>query len=196
MKPIALFGIQFTMSLLVFALIAAWYVVPRLSKLPKELALVPLLWVHAFRIIGGTILAPGSVDPALQTLLNRYMQAWETNDVEALITLLKEDARFAMPPFPAWYQGRDSIRHFFQVAIFTARGAPQWRLAPTSANAQPTCVLYRLNQSTGTFSYFGLVVLTIDGDSIASSTAFIDTSLGRRYGLTLELPLTTESESQ
>ena len=35
---------------------------PRLSRLPREAALVPLLWVHAFRIIGGTILAPGAVD--------------------------------------------------------------------------------------------------------------------------------------
>jgi hypothetical protein len=65
MEPIVLFGIQFTMSLLVYALIASWYVVPRLSKLPTELALVPLLWVHAFRFVGGTILAPGAADPAV-----------------------------------------------------------------------------------------------------------------------------------
>jgi len=62
MEPIALFGIQFTMSLVAYALIAFWYVVPRLSSLPREVALVPLLWVHAFRIVGGTILAPGAVD--------------------------------------------------------------------------------------------------------------------------------------
>lgn len=62
MQPIVLFGIQFTLSLLVYALLAVWYVVPRLSRLSKPLALMPLLWVHAFRIIGGTILAPGSVD--------------------------------------------------------------------------------------------------------------------------------------
>src|SRR5437773_9252691 len=58
MEPIALFGIQFTMSLVAYGLIAFWYVVPRLSSLPREVALVPLLWVHAFRIVGGTILAP------------------------------------------------------------------------------------------------------------------------------------------
>jgi len=62
MEPITLFGIQFTLSLLVYALIAFWYVLPRLSGLPREAALVPLLWVHAFRIVGGTILAPGAVD--------------------------------------------------------------------------------------------------------------------------------------
>jgi hypothetical protein len=65
MKPIVLFGIQFTLSLVVYSLIAFWYVVPRLSGLPRELALAPLLWVHAFRIVGGTILAPGAVGPGV-----------------------------------------------------------------------------------------------------------------------------------
>jgi hypothetical protein len=61
MAPIVLFGIQFTLSLVAYSLIAFWYVVPRLSGLPREVALAPLLWVHAFRIVGGTILAPGAV---------------------------------------------------------------------------------------------------------------------------------------
>ena len=65
MKPIVLFGIQFTLSLVVYWLIAFWYVAPRLSGLPPELALAPLLWVHAFRIVGGTILAPGAVGPGV-----------------------------------------------------------------------------------------------------------------------------------
>src|SRR5881398_2653876 len=65
MEPIVLFGIQFTLSLLAYLLIAFWYVVPRLSGLPREIALVPLLWVHAFRIVGGTILAPGAVDASV-----------------------------------------------------------------------------------------------------------------------------------
>ena len=65
MEPIVLFGVQFTFSLIAYALIAWWYVVPRLARLPREMALVPLVWVHAFRIVGGTILAPGAVDAAI-----------------------------------------------------------------------------------------------------------------------------------
>ena len=65
MEPIVLFSIQYTFCLIAYALIAAWYVVPRLSGLPREKALVPLLWVHVFRIVGGTILAPGAVDVAV-----------------------------------------------------------------------------------------------------------------------------------
>jgi hypothetical protein len=61
MAPIVLFGIQFTLSLIINSLIAWWYAVPRLARLSVEMALAPLLWIHAFRVVGGTILAPGAV---------------------------------------------------------------------------------------------------------------------------------------
>ena len=53
MQPIVLFGIQFTLSLVAYALIVFWYVVPRLSVLSREAAIMPLLWIHVFRITGG-----------------------------------------------------------------------------------------------------------------------------------------------
>src|SRR5438552_5134355 len=65
MAPIVLFGIQFTFALVVYTIVAWWYGIPRLSMLPREVALVPLVWVHVFRIVGGTILAPGAVDAAV-----------------------------------------------------------------------------------------------------------------------------------
>ncbi len=65
MEPLVLFGIQYTASLIAYALIAFWYVAPRLSRLPREAALVPLLWVHVFRIVGGSILAPGAVEASV-----------------------------------------------------------------------------------------------------------------------------------
>lgn len=65
MGPIVLFGLQFTLSLVAYGLIASWYVAPRLGMMPREAALVPLLWIHAFRVVGGAILAPGGVDPGV-----------------------------------------------------------------------------------------------------------------------------------
>lgn len=65
MPPIVLFGIQFTFALAAYALIAWWYGAPRLMRLPREVALVPLVWIHVFRIAGGTILAPGAVDASV-----------------------------------------------------------------------------------------------------------------------------------
>ena len=65
MEPIVLFGTQFTFSLVAYAIAARWYVVPRLARLPRETALVPLIWIHVFRIAGGMILAPGAVGDAV-----------------------------------------------------------------------------------------------------------------------------------
>ncbi len=65
MQPIVLFGLQFTFSLVAYSLAAWWYLVPRLARLPREMALVPLVWIHVLRIAGGTILAPGAVGDAV-----------------------------------------------------------------------------------------------------------------------------------
>lgn len=67
MAPIVLFGIQFTFSLVAYALAAWWYLAPRLASLPREVALVPLVWVHVLRIAGGAILAPGAAGEAVPT---------------------------------------------------------------------------------------------------------------------------------
>ena len=73
MKPIVLFSIQFTLSLAAYALLALWYVAPRLLRLPRETALQPLVWVHAFRMVGGTILAPGAVGAGVPILFQRMI---------------------------------------------------------------------------------------------------------------------------
>jgi hypothetical protein len=86
MEPIVLFGIQFTFFLVAYALIAWWYVSPRLARLPREAALVPLVWVHAFRMVGGTILAPGAVDAAVPAEF-RTMIGWG-DMATALLALL------------------------------------------------------------------------------------------------------------
>ena len=65
MEPIVLFGIQFTLALAAYSLIAWWHVAPRLSRLPRYEALALVIWVHAFRIVGATILAPGAVAAAV-----------------------------------------------------------------------------------------------------------------------------------
>ena len=55
-------------------------------------------------------------DGALRQVVQRYVTAWERNDVDAVVAMLAEDAKLAMPPLPAWYRGRE------QVAIFLSGG--------------------------------------------------------------------------
>ena len=62
MSPFHVLSIQSTLSLIAFGLIARWHVAPRLSTLTREEALVPLLWVQAFRYAPLTLYAPGQVD--------------------------------------------------------------------------------------------------------------------------------------
>src|SRR6202521_4247501 len=65
MSPLLLFGLQFTFSLIIFSMVAKWYITPALNKLPIHSALVPLFLVHALRYLPSTAFAPGQVDPKI-----------------------------------------------------------------------------------------------------------------------------------
>lgn len=127
-------------------------------------------------------------DERTQWLLDHFVRAWETADVEGLVALLKEDAILAMPPSPSWYQGRESIRAFAAATVFadegmfSGKGKGRWRLVPTRANASPAFALY---QRTGQdeFQAFGLHVLAADGEALTQIISFIDPALPVRFGL-------------
>lgn len=61
-----IFGLQFLLSLVVYGLLARWYLAPRLAVLPLPSALMPLLFLHAFRHLGMVFLVPAVVGPGLQ----------------------------------------------------------------------------------------------------------------------------------
>jgi hypothetical protein len=65
MTPFWVLNIQSTLSLILFILIARWYVAPRLSGRSRDQAVLPLLWIHAFRYAPLTLLAPGQADPRI-----------------------------------------------------------------------------------------------------------------------------------
>jgi hypothetical protein len=65
MNSVAIFWLQILVSLGVFSLIAVWYIWPRLSKLDRNSALAPLLFVHVFRYVGMALLVKGMIDPRL-----------------------------------------------------------------------------------------------------------------------------------
>ena len=134
----------------------------------------------------------GYTNAAIDTLLTRYLQAWETNDVDGLVALLKEDATLSMPPIPSWYQGRDALRHVLS-AFFCPPGVQrQWRLSPTRANGQPAFVVYRADEATQPCRAFALQVLTLDGSQfpkqVASLTTFLGPELVTSFGFPLQLP--------
>ena len=65
MDNVTIFWMQILLSCVVFGIIAVWYVWPSLTKLSRNSALIPLLWVHVPRYVGMTLLVTGMVDPKL-----------------------------------------------------------------------------------------------------------------------------------
>lgn len=61
MDTLAIFGLQLVLSLIVYSLIAKWYVTPWLAEKPIHQALMPLIFPHALRHVGLTFFVPGVV---------------------------------------------------------------------------------------------------------------------------------------
>ncbi|BCL79076.1 RNA polymerase sigma factor [Ktedonobacteria bacterium brp13] len=135
----------------------------------------------------------GHVDGATNTLLARYLQAWETDDVDGFVALLKEDATFSMPPVPSWYQGKEAIRAFSLAVLFPSGVQKRWRLSPASANGQPAFVVYRADEATRAYRAFAIQVVTLEATlrdlpQIASITAFVEPELVTSFGFPLQRP--------
>jgi RNA polymerase sigma-70 factor, ECF subfamily len=127
-------------------------------------------------------------DEHQRSLLERYVQAWESADLERFVALLKEDAVYAMPPWREWYRGRGSIGDFFGAVWPAYRG---FRLVPVGANLQPAFALYTLG-AEGRWNAHSLQLLSLDGDGIATFTAFMQ-PLAQRLFTAFQLPTIREA---
>jgi RNA polymerase sigma-70 factor (ECF subfamily) len=108
-------------------------------------------------------------DDRLRDVVERYIDAWERGDADAILAMLAEDARFAMPPLPTWYRGREAIRIF--VRDFALMDP--WRLVPARANGQLAFGTYAWDEEKRNYAALGLDVLTLDGTQIAEVTSFV-----------------------
>jgi RNA polymerase sigma-70 factor (ECF subfamily) len=108
-------------------------------------------------------------DNGVRDVVERYIDAWERADVDAIIAMLAEDATFAMPPLRTWYRGRDAI------TVFLTRFAllDRWRLVPARANGQLAFANYSWETEKRTYTAKTLDVLTLDGTLVAEITAFV-----------------------
>ena len=128
--------------------------------------------------------------PHVQDLLDRYVALWEQADIPGLVALLREDAWFTMPPIPAWFQGRAAIATVLSTRIFTP--GRHWHLLPTRANGSPAFGCYRREAGADVYQLFGLVVLGVEGEQIASLVAFLELSSLSSFALPPTLPYVRE----
>jgi RNA polymerase sigma-70 factor (ECF subfamily) len=120
-------------------------------------------------------------DDELSRLVERYVAAWERNDVDAVVSMLAEDARMTMPPLPSWYSGRDQVAVFLRG--YALADIKRWQLIPTSANGQPALAGYLWDKQTDAFMPYCLYVLTLREGQIQEITAFVSAETFQRFGL-------------
>jgi RNA polymerase sigma-70 factor (ECF subfamily) len=129
---------------------------------------------------GDAIEAHSDVEEAL---VARFVAAYESADVPALIGLLTEDAFMAMPPMPLEYIGRDLVGEFCGLLFAAGR---RFTLVPTRANGQPAFGAY-LALPGGRRQCTSLLVLGVSGDRISELIRF-ETTVLPYFGLPRTLP--------
>ena len=126
-----------------------------------------------------------SVDSADEELLRRYVAAFEQYDMDALTSLIHEDATQSMPPFDLWLTGRDDI---FTWWFGPGNGCRDSRvIAVESANGAPAFGQYKPRDNGEGYEPWALQVLEIENGRIVELTFFLDAAtLFPRFGLPLE----------
>jgi RNA polymerase sigma-70 factor (ECF subfamily) len=115
-----------------------------------------------------------SVDAADAELLARYVDAFERYDLDALTSLIHEEATQSMPPFDLWLRGRDDIFTWWFGPGIGCRGS---RVIPTvSANGAPAFGQYKPSESGQGYEPWALQVVEIENGRIAELTFFLDTA--------------------
>ncbi|WP_370013490.1 sigma-70 family RNA polymerase sigma factor [Micromonospora sp. B006] len=112
-------------------------------------------------------------DAGQREVARRYAAAWETGDVERIVAMLTEDARYSMPPLTVWYEGHEQIRGF----LAEVTGGRRWRFLPTSANGQLAFGTYLWNDAAAAYLPAGLDLLVLRGRRVAEVVSFLDARL-------------------
>jgi RNA polymerase sigma-70 factor (ECF subfamily) len=126
---------------------------------------------------------PPSDSPSEEAIVSKFVHAWESADIDALVALLTDDVFMSMPPMPFEYEGRDVGARFCASIFGSGR---RFDLVPTRANGQPAFGAY-LRDPNGISHGVGLYVLTLTGDRICAMTRF-DNSVLPWFGLPRSLP--------
>ena len=124
-------------------------------------------------------------DQGVREIVDRFVDAWERADVDAVVAMLASDGAMTMPPLPTWYRGREAVAGFLKAEVL--RRDKRWRIVPVRANGQLAFGNYRWDEERATFVPRSLSVLTLDGQLIADFTTFLDPELIPRFGLPDEI---------
>jgi RNA polymerase sigma-70 factor (TIGR02960 family) len=115
-------------------------------------------------------------------LVDAFVSAWERADVDGITRLLAQDARFTMPPLPAWFEGRDAVMRFVAGRNFET----PWRLVSLRPSGTPAFACYQ-SVDGGPFTLGAVMTLILRDGLVSEIASFLDPALYRHLGLPAHL---------
>jgi RNA polymerase sigma-70 factor, ECF subfamily len=177
-------------AVLILSEVLRWQATEVAELLDTTVASVNSALQRARATIATSDMQAGELAIALDTkslaLLERYVQAFEGYDMDALTALIQEDAKQSMPPFDMWLRGRDDILTWWYGPGIGCRGS---KLIPTvAANGSPAFGQYKPAPGGG-YEPWALQVLELSDGRIVEFSFFLDTqTVFPLFGLPLEYP--------
>ncbi|HXF73777.1 MAG TPA: sigma-70 family RNA polymerase sigma factor [Actinomycetota bacterium] len=128
---------------------------------------------------------PRPIGDVERELLERYVDAFERYDLDALTSLLHRDAAWTMPPYRLWLRTHEDVRRW---CLGPGIGCLGSRLVPTRANGAPAFGHYKPGDRPGILEPWSLQVLELSGGRIAGIAFHLDTeALFPLFGLPAQL---------
>jgi RNA polymerase sigma-70 factor (ECF subfamily) len=124
-------------------------------------------------------------------LLNRYVDAFQRFDIDALIKLLADEATLSMPPYALWLRGPTAIGAWFRATGASCRNA---RLVPIEASGDAGFAVYRQSTHNTTHQAFAIQVVETAANRITALHSFLDPTLFPIFGLTTSLGHTDDQK--
>lgn len=131
-------------------------------------------------------------DERLRDIAERFADAFERGEVDAIVSLLAEDATFSMPPFASVARGREAIVDSW---LMPGGPPPRLRYVPARANGQLAFGTYQLDRAEGEYLPIALDVLALRGARVSEVIAFRTPQIFLRFGLPTKLGPYNPSES-
>ena len=163
-------------AVLILREVLRWQATEVAELLETSVASVNSALQRARATIGDTDVAatdPDEMDGAHRALLERYVDAFERYDLDALTSLLHEDASWSMPPYELWLRTHDDVRRWCLGPGIGCRGS---RLIKTRANGSIAFGQYKPAATGEGHEPWSLQVLEVSYGRISGITFFLDTA--------------------
>jgi RNA polymerase sigma-70 factor (ECF subfamily) len=138
---------------------------------------------------GERVAASADLEAQKAEAVARFVRAWETGNLDLLVSMLADDAAMSMPPWLGWLDGREAIAAALAHPQ-TWNGEPRpgrYRVLPLGMNGQPAALAY-MRGDDGRYAAVCLTVLTLDGEGrISELTVFVLPELVQAWGCPLAL---------